>query len=171
MIAEIQKESELAIERVQSEQASADRQIVQVTERTMQLGQVMMACENIYQRCCDTSSVARNRKASADEDESEVIKEKLQFIRDYLTDLTAIARNYKPPEKGKGEPSAGSPNIQTQASSKREDGKQLSSSRSGAGGGSVAPGGGSSRDAPESTHRSGAMQASRASMSGSEVMH
>eukprot|EP00327_Prymnesium_parvum_P035936 CAMPEP_0195625550 /NCGR_PEP_ID=MMETSP0815-20121206/17912_1 /TAXON_ID=97485 /ORGANISM="Prymnesium parvum, Strain Texoma1" /LENGTH=309 /DNA_ID=CAMNT_0040766633 /DNA_START=97 /DNA_END=1026 /DNA_ORIENTATION=+ len=81
MIAEIQKESELAVERVLEEQSSSDRQVVLLTERTMQLGQVVMACENIYQRCCDRSSVARNRKASADEDETMVLMEKLQFIR------------------------------------------------------------------------------------------
>ena len=110
MIAEIQKASELAIERVNEEQSNSDRQIVLVTERTMQLGQVMMACENIYQRCCDRSSVARNRKASPEEDEETVIKEKLQFIRDYLTDLTAITKGFRPPEKPKmSEASGGSP--------------------------------------------------------------
>lgn len=101
MIAEIQKESELLVERVLEEQSSSDRQVVLLTVRTMQLGQVVMACENIYQRCCDRSSVARNRKASADEDETMVLMEKLQFIRDYLTDLTAITKLYRPPEKQK----------------------------------------------------------------------
>jgi len=174
MIAEIQKESELATERVLEEQASSDRQIVQVTERTKQLGQVLMACENIYQRCCDRSSVARSRKASADEDETMVLKEKLQFIRDYLTDLTAITKGFKLPEKPKGEPSGSSPEKgPMQVSSKREDGNagpKLNASRSGAGGTSVQQGGGSSRDAPESTHRESKMHTSRASLSGSEVI-
>ena len=44
-IAEIQKESELATDRVLEEQTSSDRQIVLVTERSKLLGQVRRGVE------------------------------------------------------------------------------------------------------------------------------
>ena len=53
-----------------------------------------MACDNIYQRCCDRSSVARKKASPADADETSVVIEKLMFIRDYLTDLTAINKGF-----------------------------------------------------------------------------
>lgn len=97
VIAELQKASEKTSERVIAEQSVSDRQMQIVAERTLQLGQVMMACENIHQRCCDRSSVARKPLKTGDGDPTAALKEKLQFVRDYLTDLTAITRGWKVP--------------------------------------------------------------------------
>ena len=51
-----------------------------------------MACDNIYQRCCDRSHVAR-RKAGGDSADLGVLVDKLMYIKDYLSDLSAIARS------------------------------------------------------------------------------
>ena len=54
-----------------------------------------MACENIYQRCVLKSSVARKEPRDSDhQEETEVIVEKLSFIRDYVTDLQSIAHKW-----------------------------------------------------------------------------
>ena len=91
-IATMQKEQEKSSERALQKQLESERQISDVAERTLQLGQVMMACENIYQRCCDRSSVQRKARSSADADETMIVIDKLLFIQDYLLDLTAITK-------------------------------------------------------------------------------
>ena len=54
-----------------------------------------MACDNIYSRCIDKSTVRRAEK-SAESDETAILLEKLSFIRDFVTDLKDIAKNAKP---------------------------------------------------------------------------
>jgi len=97
-IADLQQESEKAAELVLEIQYDADRQVQTVAERTLQLGQVMMACENIYQRCMTKTHVARKevKDGSGDLQDAEAVVEKLGFIRDYVTDLQAIAKSAKP---------------------------------------------------------------------------
>ena len=50
-IAELQKLSEQTVSHTTEKQSHSDRQLQNVSERTLQLGQVMMACDNIYHRC------------------------------------------------------------------------------------------------------------------------
>lgn len=95
-IAELQKLSEQKVSDTREEQSHSDRQLQDVSERTLQLGQVMMACDNIYHRCCQTSSVARKKASkSEDADETDVVIEKLMFIRDYVTDLNSINKTFQ----------------------------------------------------------------------------
>ena len=106
-IADLQQESEKAAEKVLEIQENADRQVQAVAESTLQLGQVMMACENIYQRCMTKTHVAR-KEVKPDgsgqlEDETEAVVEKLGFIRDYITDLQAISKLAKPVSTPKAE--------------------------------------------------------------------
>lgn len=99
-IAELQKLSEKSSEQTLLEQANSERLMSDVAERKLQLGQVMMACENIYQRCCDRSSVQRKRLHATDADDAAVIRvliEKLHLIRENVLDLTAITRGWRPP--------------------------------------------------------------------------
>jgi len=108
-IAELQKMSEKTAEATLEEQANSERHMSTVAERKLQFGQVMMACENIYQRCCDRSSVQRKKlqSAASDEDEVEVIRviiEKLMFIRDYVLDLSSITKGFRPLETKAGSP-------------------------------------------------------------------
>lgn len=107
-IAELQKDSEKAAAEVLETQDESDRQMQTVAERTLQLGQVIMACENIYARCVVNSNVVRKEpKSDAVVDETEVIVEKLGLIQDYITDLQSITRNAKPVQTPKaGEPFA-----------------------------------------------------------------
>ena len=72
-----------------------------VSERTLQLGQVMMACDNIYHRCSTFNpDVQRSRgdylaKASKGEhvdDETEVVIDKLSFICAFITDYASIIK-------------------------------------------------------------------------------
>jgi hypothetical protein len=63
---------------------TADREANALAGRKLQLGQVVMACENIYHRCCDRSTVQRKtRQLPADADNEAVVGdliEKLDFI-------------------------------------------------------------------------------------------
>ena len=97
-VADLQQDSEKAAEKVVEIQENADRQVQTVAESTLQLGQVMMACENIYQRCMSKTHVARKEVKSEGEitDDTEAVKEKLSFIQDYLTDLQSIVKLAKP---------------------------------------------------------------------------
>lgn len=64
---------------------TADREASAQAGRKLQLGQVVMACENIYLRCCDRSTVQRKtRQLPADADDEAVLGdliEKLEFIQ------------------------------------------------------------------------------------------
>lgn len=93
-IAELQKQSEQTLSRTREEQAESDRQLQDVAERTLQLGQVVMACDNIYHRCLGRSTTSRKKASSSDADETTVVIEKLMFIRDYITDLNAINKGF-----------------------------------------------------------------------------
>lgn len=96
-IAELQKDTEAAAAEVLETQEVSERAMQTVAERTLQLGQVIMACENIYARCVVNSNVVRKEpKSDAVVDETEVIVEKLGLIQDYITDLQSITRNWKP---------------------------------------------------------------------------
>lgn len=73
-----------------------------MSERTLQLGQVMMACDNIYHRCSTFNpDVQRSRgdylaKASKGEqvdDETEVVIDKLSFICAFITDYAGIIKS------------------------------------------------------------------------------
>ena len=70
----------------------ADRQISTVADSTLQLGQVMMACENIYSRCVVKSTVGRKVK-TGDLTETEILCEKLDLIKEYVNDLAYIVAN------------------------------------------------------------------------------
>jgi len=79
--------------------AVADRQLNTVADSTLQLGQVMMACENIYSRCVVKSTVGRKTpKVSDDTPEVVVLCEKLDLIKEFVTDLAAITKIVKPRE-------------------------------------------------------------------------
>ena len=96
-IAELQKVTEATAAEVLETQEVSDRAMQTVAERTLQLGQVIMACENIYARCVVNSNVVRKEpKPDAVVDETEVIVEKLGLIQDYITDLQSISRNWRP---------------------------------------------------------------------------
>ena len=73
------------------EEANADRRLHDVADRTLQLGQVMMACDNIYQRCCDRSHVAR-RKAGGDSADLGVLVDKLMYIKGVSHDVSPPAQ-------------------------------------------------------------------------------
>jgi len=109
-IAELQKASEKTSEKTLEDQAEMEREISDFADRKLQYGQVVMACENIYQRCCDRSTVQRKRLGNQSDADAEavmqVIIEKLLFIRDYALDLTAITKGFRPPEPGKASPTA-----------------------------------------------------------------
>lgn len=77
-------------------QAETDRQLQDSAEATLLLGQVLMACDNIFTRCMSTSHVTR-KQLSGDDDKDAAV-EQLGVIRDYLGDLLFIVKNYKPPE-------------------------------------------------------------------------
>ena len=110
MIADMQKSVERQTEEVLEKQDDAEKQMQTVAESTLQLGQVMMACENIYQRCMTKSHVARKEPKSSEKDDIQVIIEKLGFIKDYVTDLQAISRLAKPVSTPKAD-AAGSPSA------------------------------------------------------------
>ena len=82
-IAGLQKQSEVAMTATRVEEANADRRLHDVADRTLQLGQVMMACDNIYQRCCDRSHVAR-RKAGGDSADLGVLVDKLEVAHEHI---------------------------------------------------------------------------------------
>ena len=70
-----------------------------MAESTLELGQVMMACENIYQRCMSKTHVARKEvkdSGSGDLDDTAAVVEKLNAIRDYITDLQSISKGFVP---------------------------------------------------------------------------
>jgi hypothetical protein len=77
-------------------QAETDRQLQDSAEATLLLGQVLMACDNIFTRCMATSHVTR-KQLSGDDDKDAAV-EQLGVIKDYLGDLLYIVKNYKPPE-------------------------------------------------------------------------
>ena len=116
-IADLQDESEKAVEKVVEIQYVAERQVASVADSTLELGQVMMACENIYQRCMSkTYNVRKEVKAKTGDgadgsgedrlnEETKAVVTKLGHIRDYITDLQAIVKNAKPvttPNQGGG---------------------------------------------------------------------
>ena len=123
-IADLQDESEKAVEKVVEIQYVAERQVASVADSTLELGQVMMACENIYQRCMSkTYNVRKEVKAKTGDgadgsgedrlnEETKAVVTKLGHIRDYITDLQAIVKNAKPvttPNQGGG---SGAPSDQ-----------------------------------------------------------
>ena len=100
-IAELQKLQELKISQTREGESQSDRRLQDVSERTLQLGQVMMACDNIYHRCSTFNpDVQRSRgdylaKASKGEhvdDETEVVIDKLSFICAFITDYASIIK-------------------------------------------------------------------------------
>jgi hypothetical protein len=102
-IAEKKKDLEHAAADVLEAQDESDRQMQTVGERTLQLGQVIMACENIFARCKGKSNTLKRRKEPKwDEklDDADVLIEKLGWklglIEDYVKDLQWITRNAKP---------------------------------------------------------------------------
>ena len=93
--------SKQAAEKLVEIQEIADRQVATVAESTLELGQVMMACENIYQRCMSKTHVARKEVkgmlGSGDlASEAEAVVEKLGFISEYITDLKYVVSLAKP---------------------------------------------------------------------------
>jgi hypothetical protein len=101
-IAELQKLQELTISHTREGESQSDRRLQDVSERTLQLGQVMMACDNIYHRCSTFNpDVQRSRgdhlaKASKGEqvdDETEVVIDKLSFICAFITDYAGIIKS------------------------------------------------------------------------------
>ena len=116
LIAELQQAAEKRREEAQEQEEDGERQMSTVAERTLQLGQVLMACDNIYARCAKESTITRKTpKAASEGKEAEigVIVEKLGLIRDYITDLQDItvrlARKAPATPKGDGATGAGAP--------------------------------------------------------------
>ena len=110
-IAELQKQSEQTLSRTREEQAEKEREMEDVAERTLQLGQVIMGCDNIYHRCLGRSTTSRKKASSSDDDETTVVIEKLMLVRDYLTDLNAINKGFS--LKRAAEPSLEKPGAAT----------------------------------------------------------
>ena len=110
LIADLQQAAEKRREEAQEQEEDGERQMSTVAERTLQLGQVMMACDNIYARCAKESTITRKTpKPSGDskEDEMHVIFEKLDLITEYITDLQAISKLARQvPTTPKGDPAA-----------------------------------------------------------------
>ena len=97
LIADLQQDSEKAAEKVVEIQENADRHVQTVADSTLQLGQVMMACENIYQRCMTKTHVQRKEvTAAGDQDDTAAVIEKLNFISDYMIDLQFIVKLARP---------------------------------------------------------------------------
>ena len=65
-------------EEAQEQEEDGERQMSTVAERTLQLGQVMMACDNIYARCAKESTITRKTpKPSGDDKEDEILSSPL----------------------------------------------------------------------------------------------
>lgn len=94
-IAMLQQRYEAVVSQANKLQAETDRRLQDAAESTLQLGQVLMACDNIYTRCMQTSHVTRKKLLSAEDDKDAAI-EKLNQIKDYLGDLMYIVRTYRP---------------------------------------------------------------------------
>ena len=98
-IAELQKESDAAAADAVEAKKQSERNATSVAESKLQLGQVVMACENIYQRCCNHSTVRRKSKPlPSDTNGVELVRiliDRLSFIRDYILDMTDISKNFK----------------------------------------------------------------------------
>ena len=94
-IAMLQQRYEAVIAHKNRLQAETDRQLQESAEATLQLGQVLMACDNIFTRCIATSHVARKKLAATDDDKDAAI-EQLNVMKDYVGDLLFITKAYKP---------------------------------------------------------------------------
>jgi len=113
-LADLQLEEETEQAGARDLVSDADRQLTTVADSTLQLGQVMMACENIYSRCVSKSQVGRKTpKGGEAMTETEVLCEKLDLIKEFVTDLAAISKMVKPKEpstpKGDNPSSAAGP--------------------------------------------------------------
>jgi hypothetical protein len=102
-IAMLQQRYEAVVSHSNKLQAATDRQLQESAEATLQLGQVLMACENIFSRCISTSHVTRKKLLAADEDKDAAV-EKLNLIKDYLGDLIFITKAYKPADTRAADP-------------------------------------------------------------------
>ncbi|KAJ1620087.1 hypothetical protein T492DRAFT_1080469 [Pavlovales sp. CCMP2436] len=94
-IAMLQHKYEAIVLHANRLQAETDRQLQESAEATLQLGQVLMACDNIFTRCMSTSHVT-HKKVMANEADKDAAVEKLSLIKDYLGDLLIITKAYKP---------------------------------------------------------------------------
>lgn len=134
-IAMLQQRYEAVLAHKQRLQAETDRQLQDSAEATLQLGQVLMACDNIFTRCVTTSRVAHKKAFDAVDDKAAAL-EQLNLIKDYLGDLLFIAKAYKPSE-ARVVAAAGSQNMLPQDSSTQYGGNggyaQLAAGALGAG--------------------------------------
>lgn len=83
-IAELQKATEVASAETRGAAVAAERQVTSLADRKLQLGQVVMACENIFLRCCDTSSVQRKTRALPPDADAESVVADLVEKLDYI---------------------------------------------------------------------------------------
>ena len=112
-IADLQEECERQQGASRDLLAEAERHISFVADSTLQLGQVTMACENLYSRCVSASTVGRKTPKAAErdaetdaesksrahvDDDTRVLLDKLELIKEYVTDLAAISRLARPRE-------------------------------------------------------------------------
>ncbi|EOD34354.1 hypothetical protein EMIHUDRAFT_202116 [Emiliania huxleyi CCMP1516] len=97
-IAELQHASDSAVSESLAASASAEHECAALVDRKLQAGQVVMACEYIYERCADRSAVrqAKAKRAAAPDPLAEAsvsdLLRKLNFIRDFALDLTEIVQ-------------------------------------------------------------------------------
>lgn len=82
-IANLQSQKEEAEKRSVSLQANRDRSLKSDIDQKLELGQIQLGCENIFQRC-----VSSSRKGPDTKD----IFEKLKYIKLYLSDLNSISQ-------------------------------------------------------------------------------
>jgi len=161
-IADLQQSSEKTQAMARDLVSESDRQMTSVADSTLELGQVVMACENIYSRCLSHSKVARKAvkgKGEGNTDDTAIIIEKLAYMQDYLTDLQSISKLARPRDTqtpkgadGTGGP-APAPSGQKFSSQAGSESKERGSVRMSVGGGS------------ESQTRGTGVSASRHSMS------
>mmetsp|Transcript_51293 Transcript_51293/g.133227 ORF Transcript_51293/g.133227 Transcript_51293/m.133227 type:complete len:365 (+) Transcript_51293:79-1173(+) len=97
-LADLQQMEEREIAVARDLVSEAERQLDVSADSTLQLGQVMMACENIYSRCVAKSKIGRKTPVAENSDETTVLCEKLDIIQEFVTDLAWISKLAKPRE-------------------------------------------------------------------------
>eukprot|EP00306_Pavlova_sp_CCMP459_P010700 CAMPEP_0185189618 /NCGR_PEP_ID=MMETSP1140-20130426/6149_1 /TAXON_ID=298111 /ORGANISM="Pavlova sp., Strain CCMP459" /LENGTH=412 /DNA_ID=CAMNT_0027756195 /DNA_START=8 /DNA_END=1246 /DNA_ORIENTATION=+ len=158
-IANLQQRLEVVQGITQRLQMETERRLQDAAEVTLQLGQVLMACDNIYTRCVRSSHVKR-KDMLQDADDKDAAIDKLNSIGDYVGDLLFITKNYTPPEaRGGGEAGA---TPAGSAANLADAGAMGSAGALGGGAGAGLPRG----SAPPSTAQSGSVAAKAGRRSG-----
>ena len=143
-IAELQHASDSAVSESLAASASAEHECAALVDRKLQAGQVVMACEYIYERCADRSAVrqAKAKRAAAPDPLAEAsvsdLLRKLNFIRDFALDLTEIVQEGRSTADSAG----GAPDISNAAATAKVSSAPASPTKTGKTGGGGGGGGG-----------------------------